>query len=205
MNYSILCKEWDLPTDISFVEYIAGVIKNSTTPNGVCGMKVQWDQIERIRKMMNMGVMGDRKTLDILFPMAKFIFLTRQDFRAQAISYYRAAATNEWWRKHDVVNTQTVAPDPPYNSEKIRFLEQYFAKLQNKWEKYFRVRNIEPLHVEYATLEKDCHGETARCLNYLGLDPTAIDSRFQTTFVRQADALTRAWKKRLDEEDARKE
>lgn len=202
MNHPILSSEWGISESAPFIDYMGAVIKNSTTPNGVCGFKLQWDQIERLRAMLAADIPADQKgkVLDRLFPGVVYINLLRRNTRQAAISYYRALYTNDWWSKADVLNTQVVSPDPPYDSEKIRYWETRLTEFQNSWSSFFAKRNIIPLCVEYENLEKDWCSEAERCLGLLQLDTDALDKGFQSTFTRQADARTRAWERRLNEE-----
>jgi LPS sulfotransferase NodH len=202
-NKDMFCQKWGLPNDIPFIDFVAEVVKHCTTPNGVFGIKIHWSQIEWSRKQLGIGTERDEKTLDYLFPAdTRYIHLTRRDIRGQAISSYRAYHTNEWWRKDDVYNPQVWNPDPPYNSEKIRYWERMFINRQADWIRYFKERNKTALHVEYADLDNDWRKEVARCLTFLDLDPKAVDTAPEPQLVRQADAISRAWRKRLDEEDA---
>jgi LPS sulfotransferase NodH len=193
---------WGLDPDMPMTEYLTQVVKHGTGRNGVFGVKMHWSQIDWVRRQLHIGVSEDSKAIDFLFPDAKFIHITRDDLRGQAISSYRAYATYEWWRKADVHNTSITNPDPPYNSKRIRFWERHFIERNKDWKEYFAKRSITPLHVEYEDLARDWRHEVRRCLTYLGLDPATVDTAPEVTFLRQADALTRAWRRRLDEEDA---
>lgn len=189
---------------VELSDFIPYVIKNGITSNGVFGAKIHYNQVEWIRAHLNYAQPGDTTVLDHLFPDAKYIRIgRRKNIREQAISSYKSSNNQEWWRKADTFNTQIVAPDPPYNSEKIRKWENFFVEQEKRWDLYFDERGIDPLYVEYDDLARDYWHETRRCLAYLGLDPSAADNAPEPTLIRQADAVTRAWKRRLDEEDAK--
>lgn len=193
---------WGLDPEVPFDQYIAEVVRHGTTKNGVFGIKVHWSQIEYTRKWLGIGTEYDQHTLQHLFPDALYIHLTRHDVRGQAISSYRAEKTNEWWRLPDVFNPQIKAPDPPYDSSEIRRWEGMFRQRQADWLRYFTNRKIVPLHVDYDDLANDWRKETARVLEFLGQDARAVDDAPEPKLIRQADALTRAWRRRLDAEDA---
>jgi len=216
-----LIREWGLPyptedvecdycinyhpkvTREEFNEFVGKAIKNCTGENGVFGFKIHYNQIEWIRRHYEIGEAYDAKMLDYLFPEAKYIRIGRKkSIRDQAISSYRAEYTQEWWKKTDTFNTQIVNPDPPYDSVKLRNWERHFRRQEVRWDNYFKARNITPLYVEYDDLAQDRWHETRRCLEYLGLDPKAADNAPEPTLLKQADAVSRAWKRRLDEEDA---
>lgn len=213
-----LVREWGLPyphddkpceyclaehPEINLAEFITKVVQNCTGDNGVFGFKIHYNQLEWIRKHYQRGEPMDAKILDYLFPDATYIRIGRKNnIRDQAISSYKAEYTQEWWKKTDTFNTQIINPDPPYNSEKIRRWERHFRKQEQRWDDYFAERNITPLYVEYDDLARDHWHETRRCLEYLGLDPNAVEGAAEPTLLKQADAVSRAWKRRLDEEDA---
>ncbi len=202
VNVNMFCKKWGLEETPTLEKYIAAVVKNSTTPNGVFGVKIHWDQIEDLRETLGVGERMDRKIIEYLFPDAKFIYMTRDDIRGQAISAYRAEVTRNWWLIDDVYNWQVARPDPPYDSDAIRFFEDSIRLQERRWHQYFKSRKIDPLHIEYSKVAEDPHREASRCLEYLGLDASALDPNFKTQFRKQADAVSRAWHRRLDEEDA---
>lgn len=205
-NKEIFSRMWKIDQEMSMRDYVAEAVKNCTGDNGYFGVKIHWMQIEFLRKFLEMGEPHDEKSLDILFPDAKFIHLTRRDVRGQAISSHRAYYTNEWWRKANVYNPQVKAPDPPYSSENIRLWEKRFRNRAKDWLRYFNERNMTPLHVEYDDLCKDWRHELFRCLVYLGYDEEtskkASIAAPEPRLIQQADAITRAWRKRLDDEDA---
>jgi LPS sulfotransferase NodH len=91
-NYAGL---WQLPRDIGFDGYLREAIRKGTTENGVFGMKIHGHHVEPLAR--ECGVAGEPwRVLPQLFPSAKYIHLRRRNRRAQAISWYRAAVTNEW-------------------------------------------------------------------------------------------------------------
>lgn len=203
-NMDNLKRRWGVDINCSFTEYISAVVKNSTF-FGWFGFKMHWSQIDWMRRHLGIGEPYDQKTIDLLFPDAKFIRMERKDIRGQAISSYRAYQTEDWWKKRDVFNPQVSKPDPPYSSQKIRAWEKSFRQRNKDWNNYFAKRGIVPLRVEYEDLAENWQRETKRCLTYLGFEQSLIDNVVdaapEPTLMRQADAVTRAWRQRLDEED----
>jgi trehalose 2-sulfotransferase len=200
MNVPILSKQWKFEF-VDFRDYLSEIVRRGMTPNGVSGTKLQWDQTNLIRQRLSLDGAKPGEIITKLFPDVSYIFLTRNDIRGLAISYYRAVKTNDWWQKKNVFNPQINAPDPPYDSTEIRQLEKQFSSLQENWIRFFSKTEIKPIHIDYAELDKDHAGVTRRCLEHLKLDPAAFDDSFQPTFIKQADAVSRSWRKRLDDED----
>jgi LPS sulfotransferase NodH len=54
--------------------------------------------------------------------------------------------------------------------------------------------------MDYETLEADYRGEITRVLEFLGQDPTVAEHVPPPRLVRQRDALTDEWHRRMDEE-----
>ena len=90
-------ERWGLVRDVPFSVYMAASLEFGTTPNGVYGMKIQWMHVPVLAA--DIALSGDcGAALDSLFPNATFINTVRRDRRAQALSWFRAWRTNEWFR-----------------------------------------------------------------------------------------------------------
>lgn len=72
--------------------YLRAAMTNGTTTNGICAVKVMWDDVERLARA------ADRHAADVLdcFIDAVAILVTRRDKLAAAISQHRAERTGEW-------------------------------------------------------------------------------------------------------------
>ncbi len=194
-----LSAQWGLPLGSPFDHYLAEVIRNGTTENGVFGVKIHWDQTI----WLNRQVGGD--ALTALFPVAKYIHLNRRDRRSQAISLYRGQHTRRWWNRSDKdYPPMPTKPDPPFDSMRIRELERILTRYQMSWTHYFSERSIEPLIVEYESLWRNLPHEISRILTFLDLDPTVALALPPPRFLPQADATTLAWRRLLETEDLRR-
>ncbi len=80
-----------------------------------------------------------------MFPAAKYIHLTRRDRRAQAISWYRAEISNEWWRIPGVQDWNLTGKEPKFNGAEIRRLEIDLDRQQKAWEKFLHRRDPGPM------------------------------------------------------------
>jgi LPS sulfotransferase NodH len=191
------CQRWNLPVEASFGDYFRAVIENGRTPNGVYGVKIHAHHLEPLAR--ESGFAGEPfQVLPHLFPEAKYIDLRRQDRRAQAISYYRATVTNEWWRIHGVVNTYVRETEAPFDAVAICAFEDRLAEQQASWDRFFATEKIEPLRMDYETLCRDYRGELARALAFLGQDSALAAKLPKPRLVRQADEITEAWRRELD-------
>jgi LPS sulfotransferase NodH len=83
--------------------YLDHLIRASRTPNGVFGFKLHWHQLPALRKRLAearpVAEPDQRRVLDLLrqrFSDPRFVWLSRRNKVAQAISYYRAAESRVW-------------------------------------------------------------------------------------------------------------
>ena len=94
----------DHSTDL-FAAYFGQARAESTTSNGVSGIKVHYYQLAELTKKMAAieGFRGltDAQLMSKAFPNAKYLWLTRRDKARQAISLRLASSTSEWWAIDD--------------------------------------------------------------------------------------------------------
>jgi trehalose 2-sulfotransferase len=194
------CRRWRLPPETGFADFLATAVRQSTTANGVFGLKIHWGQIEGIAA--DSGLPGtEAEIFRRLFPTGTYNNLSRRDRRAQAISYYRALVSREWWRIAGVGNPQVTGVPPAYDAVRIRRLERHLESAERSWRRFFAAHELAPLVVEYETLCRSYRAEIARVLAHLGLDPGHAASIPEPRLQRQADAVTELWRGWLDEED----
>lgn len=88
------CTEaWGVPDlDADPERYLRAALTNGTTPNGICAVKVMWEDVGRLARS------ADRHDNDVLdcFIDPVALLVTRRDKLAAAISQHRAERTGEW-------------------------------------------------------------------------------------------------------------
>jgi LPS sulfotransferase NodH len=191
--------EWELPPDLSLDEYAYAAVQNGMTENGVCGMKIHGHHVEPLAR--EVGWAGAPwQVLRWIFPSARYIHLTRQNRRAQAISWYRAVVTNQWWKIPGVQDWDLTGKQPDFDGIEIRGMELELERQDNAWERFFAAGPCELLMMDYETLASDYRGEVARALKFLGEDPELAKELPEPRLMRQADELSREWERRMDAE-----
>lgn len=189
--------EWQLPKDVALDEFLRAAIRKGTTDNGVFGTKIHGHHLEPLAR--EFGVEGEPwRVLGKLFPAAKYIHLRRRNLRAQAISYYRAKITNEWWRIADVKDPDLTGREPQFDAEKIREREIELETHQQLWDRFFAVRKPEVLAMDYETLAGDYRHEIERVLAFLDLDPALSQNLPEPRLIRQSDETTKKWHRLMD-------
>jgi trehalose 2-sulfotransferase len=193
------CRNWKLPPKAAFDEFFRAALRNGTTTNGVFGVKIQGHHVEPLA--LECGIPGNAwAVLPRLFPQAKYIYLVRRDRRAQAISYFRAKATNEWWRIEGVVNTYISGRKARFNAIEICRLEVELHRQYRLWDEFFAEQSITPLAMDYETLSTDYRSEIARALAFLGEDPAWAQKLSEPRLVRQSDSQSEEWRSLMDRE-----
>lgn len=80
------------PLDDDPGAYLRAALTNGTTPNGICSVKLMWEDVARLARA------ADRHEADVLdcFVDPVALLVTRRDKLAAAISQHRAERTGEW-------------------------------------------------------------------------------------------------------------
>jgi trehalose 2-sulfotransferase len=178
-------------------EYIQAARNYGTTRNNVFAFKIHWQHLRGFAR--NIGFTGPAmEVLNHLFPQAEYINIIRRDKRAQALSFFRAFHTREWRRFKRGAQVSPPAPAPQFDAEAILAHEQQLIRHQLNWERYFKTMEITPLVIEYETLAKDYRRQTARALNFLGLDDAPAWALKQPRLIKQADKHNLEWRELLD-------
>lgn len=186
---------------VPYDEYVRARIRDFGTDNGVAGVKLFWGQVQFLVRRCHPPTDSDG-LLERFFPGAKYIRLVRRDRRGQAISLYRALATNEFRRRLGVANPLITGPDPEFDGNAIRQLEERLDRQEAAWCESFGRRRITPLVLEYESLVDHRCEDVARVLNFIGQDPAAAFTIPEPRFLRQADSKTAEWRRLMDAEDA---
>jgi trehalose 2-sulfotransferase len=185
---------WSLDNAAGFSEYANAALRHGSTGNGVTSFKIHWMHVAALAKDSKCRS-GD--VLSELLPKALFVNVVRRDRLSQALSWFRANATNVWSRFDDVP-ADSLDPAPALDIDTVRDLEAHIDWQQTSWLKYFESREIVPLTIEYEALDEDYRGEIASVLAYLGLDTSAARRIPRPRRIRQADAITMSWRRRWD-------
>jgi trehalose 2-sulfotransferase len=193
------CGEWELPPNTSFEEYLRAVMRDGTTPNGVCGMKIHWHHVEPLARRF--GILGKPwRIMPMILPNARYIHLTRRDRRAQAISWYRAKITNEWYRIPGAPQRDLTGDELQFDATQIHRMEIELAEQDRDWEELFAEYSILPFRMNYEKLASDYVNEVASALEFLGQDPAIAKKLPPPRLVRQRDAISDEWQQHMDEE-----
>jgi LPS sulfotransferase NodH len=185
-------------------EYLDKVVVAATTPNGVFGAKVHWQHFQNLIAKAERGSQAFESRFpasvpDRLrehFPELRYIWLTRQNAVARAISHYRVKKTNRWQIDSRWITDDTGGEgEPEFDFDEIAAFIRLGEIEDASWRQFFQEHNILPLELTYEELIRDIDGTVRRVLGFLGI-PTEDVKVPPPTLRKQADDLSREWEER---------
>ncbi|MBI2835571.1 MAG: glycosyltransferase [Acidobacteria bacterium] len=188
----------------SLLFYLERLMGCRTNPYGIFGTKVMWRDFEvvlrRLRQLPELRSLTELDALRAVFPKPLFLFLTRADKLRQAISLYRAEASNVWHRYDDgrsYVTPRRAPVEPEYDYAGIRRALERVARADMAWRDFFRRNGIQPLEMTYEAVSASLSGTVGRILEWLGQEvPAERLGRVRSKYVKLADAKTEEWVRR---------
>lgn len=147
---------------------------------------------EQMRLLFPAGT--EAELFDQAFGPTRFVYLTREDKLAQAVSYIRAQQTGLWHRHVDgsEIERLSAACEPEYDAGRIAEQVAEFERMEAEWQDWFAEQDIMPLRLTYDELSADPKGTVARVLKFLGQDPAQADCAEPDT-ARLSDEVNAAW------------
>ena len=190
-------REGSACSETGFAGYLEHVIANATTPNGVCGIKLHYyqfaDVVQKLARLDSCRALSTARAMAAAFRGPKYIWLTRRDKVRQAISYYRACQTEEWWQIEGISRPPGAARNIEFDSRAIRQLELTLESNDNAWRQYFRENDIDAFVIDYEDLAVDYAGNINRVLQWLGIGDAKHTAIGPPRLKRQSDADTERW------------
>lgn len=184
-------------------EYLAHVLEEGTTANGVFGAKLMWgyfdDFISNVRDIPDYRQMPVPALLSTIFPNLHYIQVTRRDKVRQAISLWKAIQTWKWredtLRSSHSIRNQPARPQAPlrFHAGAIDHLIERIEEHEQQWQHFFSETHIQPFRIVYEELV-ECHEAITRhILRYLDIPHAENMPVAMPQMQRQADALSEDW------------
>ncbi len=129
--------------------YLAALLANRSTANGVFGVKVLFSQLQ-----VWMNVPPFRRML----ANATFVWLRRRDQMGQALSMALAQATQVWHREAgdgEAAAVMPAEPTPPYDAVALRRALGIVLAEDYGWQQFFLANAIKPMTLTYEDLVAD--------------------------------------------------
>ena len=188
-------RDFDLTPPVAPEVLLDRMIEAGTTDNGVFGAKVHRMQWQAFLSLLRAAVGDpDADELDAIttvFPDLVLVHHDRQDRTGQALSWYRALATDNWWHVDGVRDIRAEA-DLALDAARVTLLEERLEHADAAWRDLFRRACLPVITSTYEDLVADYPAALRRLLGELG-----ISARTQVPpprLVRQADETTKQWR-----------
>ncbi|MEO1638708.1 MAG: Stf0 family sulfotransferase [Pseudomonadota bacterium] len=136
----------------------------------------------------------DLARFEAAFGPMHFIYLTRADKVAQAVSYLRAQETGLWHRATDGSDFERNPPRraPGYDHAALEALVARFTAFDKAWQTWFQTEGITPHIITYDKLAADALGTLRRTLTALDLD-VAMADHVDIPVQKLSDATNADW------------
>jgi trehalose 2-sulfotransferase len=175
-----------------FDDYLAAIRRERATANGVFGMKTTFDDFSpHVDALKRHGLFGD----------SPFIYLTRDDIPAQAVSEFIAEESGVWHRDgsgnvYQSVATKDVA-DVEFDEQRISNIAGRFIQMQERWEEFFSRHRIEPLRISYEDLHSDADSVVRAIAGHVEVDWTGSLSLDHAATSVLRDSRSTEWSERI--------
>lgn len=147
-------------------EYIRNAIRVRKTANKISGLKASWFQFKNF-----MEAMHDHTYLNGF----KYIFLTRRDLTAQAVSLYKATSSNVFHTNIQHSEDALAKLDAlDYDYEAIKGWFDHIVTQEKGWQDYFYNKRIFPLCISYEDIEEDIVRVLKRIATYIAVNPENV-------------------------------
>lgn len=190
-------QKWGVPAISSYADFAALAIRNGTTSNGVFGSKVHWYQFEhlafQLRGSNGNGVHSDADLIANAFPNVRYVWLFRRDKVRQAVSYYRASSTGQWWNIQSPGDGDSKADSLRFDFRRIDELRNTLLQHESRWRRFFRESRIDPIKISYEDLNRDYQRTTMSVLDAIGVDIPEDLVIARPRLRRQADEMSESW------------
>jgi len=179
-------REWGLPVG-DLAPYVRAVRDKATTPNGVLGSKMMWNNFDSLRSSLRpaAGTDAGLEFMRTTFPDVQFVWLRRQDKVRQGISWWRGAVTNQW-----ALRPGQEAEQPAPDVEQMVQLVRFAQRCEGGWRQWFASTGIQPCEVVYEDLSRDRLAVANEVLKFLRLPQLDVADLPPVRYRKQADNLT---------------
>jgi len=173
--------------------YLDALRRRQATANGVFSLKVLYPDLA---PLLARGEPED------WLGRVSYVYLTREDLVAQAVSAYIADASGVWHRdpSGDLFRSRGGGdPDPQYDEARILKEHEALLRQQADWERFFARRAIEPLRITYERFVGDASDTVAAIAEQLGVPWEGAVSLGAAETAKLGDDRNRRWTERIRE------
>jgi trehalose 2-sulfotransferase len=189
----------------STVDYFRWMIERGTSPNGVFGAKIMWEQmaycvglLRQLPEYQHSGKKNVPELISTVFPNVSYLWITRRDKVRQAVSDDIALQTGNYAWIGD--QKPTSQKEVIFNFNRRDFQLHRIIASEDSWQEYFTEAGVTPFRVIYEEFVQDNEGITRAILEYLKI-LVSPDHNFSARpkLKRMANALNDEWAQRYHE------
>lgn len=185
----------------SYREHLDRTFELGTTPNGVFGAKLMFNQLPELTALAGTlpeySGLGSTAVLRALFGDPALIWVSRGDKVRQAVSMWKALQSRSWRGERADSDPRGSGDRPPrggavYSYDGIDHLAKRFEADDLGWNDFFAVNELEPLRIDYEDLAADRRGTVQTVLSLFGASlPEGWTA--PEPIRRQGDATSDQW------------
>lgn len=166
---------------VSWAEYLRTAARVATTPNGVFGIKMHWNQYDEhmLRRGLDAGMWG---------APVRWVRIVREDEVRQAISLVRAEQSNQW------NSNMTATAGTRYDETAIERAITTIRDANASWDAHFAAIGASPVRVSYEELTREPDAAVRRVVAAAGV---TLDSVPPPQTKRQSDGESARWAERF--------
>jgi LPS sulfotransferase NodH len=172
--------------------YLTAAIRAGTSPNQVFGLRLMWNMLgELVTDLGGAPMATQAALLARTFGPVQYLYLSRRDLVAQAISRHKAEVSGTWHLGFE----EALHPKlPTYDASRIA---AYLAEAKadhDAWQAWFAANLITPYQLTYESLSAAPQTTALSVLAHLGLTaPKGVHA----TNVKMADDISAEWAARF--------
>jgi trehalose 2-sulfotransferase len=185
--------------------YLEAVMAAGKAGTDIFGLRVMFETLDELSVLLDELFPGLETTparFEKAFGRLLYVYLSREDKVAQAISLLKARQTGLWHIASDGSELERTAPyqPPTYDPAKIRTLVNELTHQDGGWREWFVMHKIEPVRLTYDSLSREPQGGLRTVLSGLGMD-TSLASTIMPHTAKLADEQSENWISRFETEN----
>jgi LPS sulfotransferase NodH len=178
-------------------DYLAAALKAGTDGSGTFGLRLMWPTVPELSVWLDRllpGLGSDGARYERAFGPARYIYLSRRDHVAQAVSRLKAEQSGLWHLNDDGSERERVKPPaaPVYDGAALLDYVKESVSANRSWEVWFGQNGVSPVRLAYEDLAAKPRTALEQVLSALGRDPARAGTVAPATAVL-ADEVNRDW------------
>jgi LPS sulfotransferase NodH len=199
-------QEWRLPDRDTMSErdfniaYLNAAVAAGTGGTGIFGLRLMRENLDELSAILDQifpQLPSDKARLEKAFGRILYIYLSREDKLAQAISLVKAEQTGLWHIAPDGTEIERLSPpqEPHYDFARINREVLELESYDRAWNSWFDAQGIDPLCVGYETLSASPAAVLIGICETLGIPPPNAHD-IKPGVAKLADETSLDWMRR---------